>query len=293
MDIKSLKYFVTVAEELNITRAARKLHMSQPPLSAQIKSLEEEFETELFVRGKRHLKLTESGQMLYRKAKEILNLTENTLTDVRAMGKGMRGTIYIGLVEGMAPDIAAEWFAGFIDRYPDIRFRILDGSTDDLLEKMRSGLIDLAVVTSPVDNSLLHNFYVGEERLTILMNRSHPLAMSDCEEIQLSDLDGENIIVPSRKSLIETIYVWFRKANVEPKIVCEADSYLDAAALAGRMVGVSIYPRTAYIPNDSLTSKFIAGEDKIIEYRFVWQRGHHLPRIEEEFIDYVQECIES
>lgn len=293
MDIKSLKYFVTVAEELNITKAAEKLHMSQPPLSAQIKGLEEELDTELFIRGKRRLQLTESGQTLYRKAKEILSLTENTLADIRMMGKGMRGTIYIGLVEGMAPDIASEWFAGFIAKYPDIRFRILDGSTDDLLEKMRSGLIDLAVITSPVDNSLLHNFYVGEERMGALMNSSHPLASGEGDEIDISELAGENIIVPSRKALIETIYKWFRETGTEPRIVCEMDSYLDAAALAGRMVGVSIYPRTEYIPNDSLIFKHLAGEEKKIEYRFAWQKGHQLPRIEEEFINYVKGCIES
>ena len=78
MDLRNLRYFVVVAEELNVTRAAEKLHMSQPPLSAQIKSLEEELDTKLFVRGKRHLKLTESGQLLYRRAKEILSLSEKT-----------------------------------------------------------------------------------------------------------------------------------------------------------------------------------------------------------------------
>ena len=76
MDLRTLQYFVTVAEELNITRAAEKLHMSQPPLSAQIKSLERELDTELFIRGKRRLKLTESGQLLYRRAKEIIKLTD-------------------------------------------------------------------------------------------------------------------------------------------------------------------------------------------------------------------------
>ena len=116
-------------------------------MSAQIKGLEEELDTELFIRGGRRLKLTESGQLLYRRAKEILSLAEDTETDIRSMGRGMKGTIYIGLVEGRAPDIAAEWFAGFMAMYPDIRFRILDGSTDDLLEKMRSGHIDLAVIT--------------------------------------------------------------------------------------------------------------------------------------------------
>ena len=293
MDIRTLRYFVTVAEELNITRAAEKLHMSQPPLSAQIKNLEAELDTVLFIRGSRHLKLTESGQLLYRRAKEILSLTDRTQSEIHSMGDGMRGTISIGLVEGMAPDIAAEWFAGFIRMYPNIRFRILDGSTDDLLEKLVSGLISLAVITSPCDNSLLHSFCVGEEKMTALMSKSHPLASSEKTEIGISDLIGEDLIVPSRRALIETIYKWFKAVDAEPKIVCEMDSYLDAAALAGRMVGISIYPRTAYIPNDSLISKNLEGEDKIMEYLFVWRKGHPLPSIEERFIDYVREMVED
>ena len=291
MDLRSLRYFVTVAEELNITRAAEKLHMSQPPLSAQIKSLEEELDTVLFIRGKRRLKLTESGQLLYRRAKEILSLAEKTRSEVHSMGEGMRGTISIGLVEGMAPDIAAEWFAGFIGKYPNIRFRILDGSTDDLLEKMRTGLISLAVITSPCDHSLLHSFHVGEERIAALINKTHPLAMKDGEEIDIRELEGENLIVPSRRALIDTIYKWFEKVGTEPKIVCEMDSYLDAAALAGRMVGISIYPRTAYVPNDSLIFKEISGDDKKMEYLFVWRKGHPLPTIEKTFIDYVKEMV--
>ena len=102
MDLRNLRYFVTVAEELNITRAAEKLHMSQPPLSAQMKSLEEELDTVLFVRGKRHLKLTESGQLLYRRAKEILSLAEKTQSEVQSMGEGMR--IYCQISEYTVQD---------------------------------------------------------------------------------------------------------------------------------------------------------------------------------------------
>ena len=291
MDLRTLQYFVTVAEELNITRAAEKLHMSQPPLSAQIKNLENELETILFIRGKRHLKLTESGQLLYRRAKDILNLSERTRSEILALKEGIRGTIAIGLVEGMAPDIAAEWFAGFRKMHPHVRFRILDGSTDDLLEKLRSGIISLAVITSPCDNSLLHNFHVGEERMAALMSKSHPLAQDNGRKLRISDLVGENLIVPSRKALIDTIYKWFREIGEEPQIVCEMDSYLDAAALAGRKVGISIYPRTAYIPNDSLVSKEIAGRNKKLEYLFAWRKGHPLPVVEEKFIDFVKEMI--
>lgn len=287
MDLRTLQYFVAVAEELNITRAADKLHMSQPPLSAQIKGLETELDTVLFIRGMRRLKLTESGQLLYRRAKEILSLSEKARNEILSMGAGMRGTISIGLVEGMAPDIAAEWFADFLVQYPNIKYRILDGSTDDLLEKLRSGLISLAVITAPCDNSLLHSFHVGEERVSALMNKSHPLARKSVDEIEISDLVGENLIVQSRKAIVDEIYKWFREIGSEPKIVCEMDSYLDAAALAGQMVGISIYPRTAYIPNDSLVFKEIAGDDKKLDYLFVWRKGHPLPTIEERFIDFV------
>ena len=99
MDIRSLQYFITVAEELNITKAAEKLHMSQPPLSAQIKGLEAELGTQLFIRGNRRLKLTECGQLLYRRAKEIISLTDKTKSEIHSMGEGVRGTISIGLVE--------------------------------------------------------------------------------------------------------------------------------------------------------------------------------------------------
>lgn len=291
MDLRTLQYFVTVAEELNITRAAEKLHMSQPPLSAQIKNLESELGTLLFIRGKRHLTLTEPGQLLYRRAKDILSLSDRTKAEVLSLGEGMRGTIAIGLVEGMAPDIAAEWFAGFRELHSNVRFRILDGSTDDLLEKLRSGIISLAVITSPCDQSLLHNFKVGEEKLAALMSKDHPLAADNGRKLRIKDLAGENLIVPSRKALIETIYKWFKKVGAEPEIVCEMDSYLDAAALAGRQVGISIYPKTAYIPNDSLVSKELAGDDKKLEYLFVWRKGHPLPVIEENFIDFVKNMI--
>lgn len=291
MELRTLRYFVTVAEELNITRAAEKLHMSQPPLSAQIKNLEAELDTVLFIRGKRHLKLTESGQLLYRRAKDILSLSERTKAEVLSLGEGMRGTISIGLVEGMAPDIAAEWFAGFMQLHPNVRFRILDGSTDDLLEKLRSGIISLAVITSPCDQSLLHSFNVGEEKMAALMSKSHPLAQVTDRKVRVADLVGENLIVPSRSAVIDTIYKWFRETGSEPRIVCEMDSYLDAAALAGRQVGISIYPRTAYIPNDSLVFKEIAGRDKKMEYLFVWRKGHTLPVIEENFIDFVKDSV--
>ncbi|MBQ4425036.1 MAG: LysR family transcriptional regulator [Lachnospiraceae bacterium] len=288
MELRTLNYFVTVAEELNITRAARILRISQPPLSAQMKNLEEELGTELFVRGKRQLKLTDAGQLLYQHAKDILKLSEKASAEITSLSRGMTGTVTVGLVEGMAPDIAAEWFVGFLAEHPGVRFRILDGNSDDLIEKMRGGLIDLAVITAPYDQLLLNSFQVGQEKMVALMNRSHPLAASRKQSLDIRDLVNEPLIVPSRKSHIEEIQSWFREIHTTPYIICEMDNYLDAAALAGRGIGISIFPQTAYIMNDSLVSREIAGPGKEVDYLFVWRKGHQLPTVEEIFIDYVK-----
>lgn len=286
MELRTLRYFVTVAEELNITRAAGILNISQPPLSQQLKNLEEELDTVLFIRGKRRLELTEAGKMLYQRAKDILSLSEKTEAEIRSLKAGMTGTVSIGLVEGMAPDIAAEWFSGFLKEHPQVRFRILDGNSDDLIEKMRGGLIGLAVITAPYDQQLLNSFQVGQERMAALMRRDHPLA--ERESLNVEDLLPEPLIVPSRKAHVDTIRRWFRGTGENPGIICEMDNYLDAAALAGRGVGISIFPQTAYVMNDSLIQKEILAPNTAVDYLFVWRKGHQLSLLEETFIDYVK-----
>ena len=276
MDLKTLRYFVVVAEELNITRASKILMMSQPPLSNQIKNLEEELNTTLFIRGKRHLELTDEGRYLYQKAKDILLLNDKTINEILLMNKGLSGTIGIGLVEGTAPDIAAEWISEFLKMHPHVKFRILDGNSD------------LAVITSPYDQILLNSFKVGEEKMVALMNKDHPLAKSPHEKITIEQLKDEKIIVPSRKIHVDAIVKWFKKDHFEPNIVCEMDNYLDAAAMAGRGVGISIFPKTAYIMNNSLISKEIEGEEKKVDYLFVWRKGHQLSTLEENFIDFIK-----
>ena len=289
MDLRTLRYFVTVAEELNITKAADKLSMSQPPLSFQMKALEKELETELFIRGKRHLQLTESGRLLYRHAKEILNLAEKTSSEIRSMSNGISGTISIGLVEGSAPNIAASWIAEFMKRYPGISFRIMDGNSDELIEKLRSGLVNLAIITSPCDQTLLNSFKVGQEKMHVFMSSENPLAKIPGNTICLSDLKDQPLIVPSRQAIVDMIYKWFKEIKAEPKIVCKMDNYLDVAALAGKNIGISICPKTSYIFNPQIITKEITESERIIEYLFVWLKGKPLPSIDETFIDYVKE----
>lgn len=291
MDIRILSYFVVIAEELNITKAAVKLNMSQPPLSSQIKALEEELDTTLFIRGKRHLQLTESGKLLYRHAKEIISLANKTKEEIRAMGKGISGKISIGLVEGSAPNIAASWIDSFLKKYNKSEFSIIDGNSDELIQKLRSGLIDLAVITSPCDNTLLNSFKVGQERITAFMSKDHPLANLEGNTIDLVQLKGEPLIIPSRQSMNTLIYKWFKEINSEPKIICRMDNYLDVAALSGRNIGISLFPKTSYILNPNIVAKEVVNPYRDVEYLFVWLKGKPLSLLDEAFIDHVKEQV--
>ena len=294
MDLRTLRYFTVVAQERNITRAAENLNMSQPPLSHQIRCLEEELGVQLFVRGKRRLELTDDGALLLRRAKQILELTEKTAQELRERRNQVSGTLYLGMVEGQAPYLAAGWIAGFRKRCPLVHYNLWNGSSDDVLDQLHRGLADLAVIAAPYDIEHLDGFSVGREPWVAIISRSHPLAAVPGAELPLSSLVGQPLIVPRRKSRVEAIRAWFAGIGAEPSILCEMSNYMDAVALAEQNVGISIFPQTTYTPNAHVVSKVITQPMKQVEYVLVWERGQHLQTAPvQEFIRYVRDFIEA
>ena len=293
MELRTLRYFVAVAQELNITRAAEKLNMSQPPLSNQMKGLEEELGATLFLRGKRHLQLTPEGILLYRRALQILELADKTKTEFEALGGGLSGTLYLGLIEGRAPYLAARWIAGFHDEYPLVRFSLWNGSSDDVLDRLQKGLVDLALIAAPFDSEHLTGLYVGSEPWVAILSRNHPLAQTEEPEIPLAALVGQPLIVPSRKSRMEGIRRWFAEIGAEPKSLCETSNYIDAIALSEQNAGISIFPQTTYTPNPLVVSKVIAEPMKKIDYYLVQRRDDRPTELTQEFLDYVRDFLEG
>ena len=294
MDFRSLQYFITVAQELNFTRAAEKLQMSQPPLSNQIKALEEELGVQLFIRGKRRLTLTEAGTLLLQRAIQMMDLSEKTRRDLSSLGSELSGTICLGMVEGRAPYLAARWIAGFREEYPLVRYELWNGSSDDVLDQLHRGLVDLAVIAAPYDMEHLEGFSVGREPWVAIISREHPLAELPGMELPLYSLVGQPLIVPRRKSRVEAIRQWFASIGAEPDILCEMSNYMDAVALAEQNVGVSIFPQTTYTPNAHVVSKLITQPSKQVEYELVWERERRLQTtLVREFIGYVRDFIEA
>lgn len=292
MDLRALHYFVVVAEELNITRAAERLNMSQPPLSGQIKSLEEELGVQLFIRGKRHLTITDAGMLLYRRARQILELSEQTEQELRSL-EGLSGDLNISLVEGRAPYLLARWIAGFYSEYPRVAFHLWNGSGDEVMERIHRGLADLALVAAPYNAEQLEGISVGREPWVAMMSKDHPLAKEEGRFIRLKELAGQTLFVPNRRSRVESIKAWFAEIGEEPLIAGNLANYIDAMALSELNAGICIYPMTTYCDNDLIVKKIITESERQVEYALVWKRNEHLTEIQQEFVNYVRDCLEE
>jgi len=293
LDFRTLQYFRVVARELNFTRAAEKLNMSQPPLSSQIKSLENDLGVQLFIRGKRRMQLTEAGHLLLRRADQILDLAEKTRDDLRSLDRELSGTICIGMVEGMAPYLASRWIASFREEYPHVSFRLWNGGGDDVVSRLIRGLSDIAVVARPYDTEAIDGIPVGREPWCAFMSPDHPLAKTDDAALPLSALKGVPLVVPNRRSRIEAIRRWFEGIGAEPEIIAETANYIDAVTMAEQKVGVSIYPMTKSDPGPNVVRKLITGPARTAEYDLVWSRSGRPTILVNEFINFVSDCLEQ
>ena len=293
MDLRTLKYFTVVAEELNITHAAERLCMSQPPLSNQMKALEEELGVKLFIRGKRQLQLTDAGRLLLLRATQILDMTDKAQHEVMSLEGGMSGTINLGIVEGRAPFLIARWISGFKEEFPKVKYSMWNGSSDDVLDRLRQGLVDLAVIAAPYDTEHLEGITVGRGPWVAIMSRTNELAQIPGDEIPLQSLAGKPLIVPSRPSRIDAIRAWFAEADAEPNIICTLSNYLDAVAMSELDIGITIFPRTTYTPNDLLVTKIITEPARQIEYVLVGMKNREPSELMTEFINFVRDTEDT
>ena len=176
MELRHIRYFIAVAEELNFTRAAEKLLIAQPPLSRQIRDLEDELGARLFERSSHGLTLTAEGNAFLQYANQILYLTERSKEDILEMSKGLQGSIDIASVEGHAPRMLAQWIADFRNSFPQIQCSIWNGSTDEVIYRVSNGLCDFGIITEPHNAEGLCSIPLYTEPWAALIPASDPLA---------------------------------------------------------------------------------------------------------------------
>lgn len=156
MEFRVIRYFLAVAREENITKAAEKLHLTQPTLSRQLRELEEELGTELFVRGKRRTTLTEAGILFKTRAEEIMSLEERTRNEFAHLGEAVAGDVYIGCGETEAMRDVIKALAPVLRQYTDVHLHLLSGNTRQSLDYMEKGLLDFALLCRSIPPENYH-----------------------------------------------------------------------------------------------------------------------------------------
>ena len=291
MELRHMKYFLTVCEEMNFTRAAEKLNIAQPPLSRQIKDLEEELGTELFIRNPHKLELTQAGVLFRQYATQILELADKSVEEVKEVNTGLKGTLYLASVEGHAPRLFSKWIAGFSEKYPDVEYHLWNGNSDEVIDRVNKGLCDLAVIMEPHNPEGLNSMPVYKEPWVCMLPPNHPLENRKKKDITFKEIAPYELIIPSRTSRTSEISGWFNESGVKPKIKCRIAHMLNAYELTKEGVGIAIYPASAgeLINDNSVTIRKLKNPSVTASYVLIWNKERKLSLVAEEFLDFVKQ----
>jgi DNA-binding transcriptional LysR family regulator len=199
MDLRRLRYFVAVAEELSFNRAAQRLRISQPPLSNQIKQLEEELGIQLFERSSRGVRMTEAGEALLDEARRIFVQLEQTTRVVQRIGHGEVGRLTLGFVPSASNEVLPSILRAFRHRYPDVELFLREMWPDRVVQRLHDQQIDAGFLYLPLDDASLNIECVSREPLVLALPESHQLASKP--RIALQALTEEPFILPARYSM--------------------------------------------------------------------------------------------
>jgi DNA-binding transcriptional LysR family regulator len=243
MDLRHLRYFLAVAEELHFGRAAQRLHMAQPPLSQQIRHLEEEIGYPLFVRSSRSVKLTPAGRSLVERARRTLHKVDEDLEAVRSVARGEVGEINVGFVGSAMLSKLPAILGEYRRLYSRVQLRLNESHTSQLLDAVRDGSVDVALARDAGRVEDVHVERVMMEPFMAVVPRSHPLAR--LKSIPIARLKDEPFVFFPRSAgsfAWENTMKLCEQAGFRPNIVQEAPQWLTVVRLVGAGLGVTIFP---------------------------------------------------
>jgi len=249
MELRQLEYFVAVAEEASFTRAASRVHVAQPGVSAQVRRLESELGQQLLDRSGRSVRLTEVGSAVLPFARAALDAVANARLAVDDLAGLVRGQVTVGMVSGCALPALAELLAGFHDRHPGVAIALVEDNSDRLVERLRDGRLDLALIgwaeQTPAD---IDSVVLVDEELVAVAAPGHPLAGAGAGAITIRQLrDLPLVSLPRGTGVRAALDAACAAAGFTPRIVFEASALPMVVELAGRGLGLAVVP--ASIPN--------------------------------------------
>ncbi len=289
MNFKQLTYFVTTVDEGSISAAARRLYMSQPPLSAQLKALEDELGCTLFERGSRKIALTDAGKVLYRRAVAMLDMERITAEEVRSCSDSDKGTVRIGIVSSVVCSIAVDKIKGFSEIYKNARFEITEANTYELIEKLKSGIINVAIIRTPFPDEGFEQIAIADDSIIAVADQS---TVGENDSITIEQLAEHKLIMYRRWESI--LRQKFSQHQLIPNCVCINDDARTALSLAECGLGTAIMPESAITNCPAGLKKVkIIGCDIQSQIRAVYLSSGYLPECVKQFIDFLQKEVKK
>ena len=280
MDIKELTYFKTVVESGSILRASKELHISQPPLSRMMKNLENELNTQLFIRGK-ELKLTESGKLLYTKALSIVELTSSVKNEIDELENKTSQTLKIGIVTSSTSLIYSNNLKDFIKNNPKVKFQFSESNTFKLLDLLDKRLINLAITRTPFDTESYNYISLKKEPMVLTSNEKAK------EIINLKDLEKKKIVIYRR--FYDVLKKLFNKNKINVNICALVDDAKTAILLAKCINANAIVPLGAYNTfKDNLYYSIINEDSLYTNLTIISRKNEIIEPIYQKFIEYIK-----
>lgn len=239
MELRELKYFLAVAREENISKAAEFLFIAQPSLSRQMQNLEKEIGKPLFIRGGKKITLTETGVLLRKRAEEILSLYEKTETEIFSSEENVSGTVYIGSGESYTVEIIAQTAKKLQKDYPNIKFDFFSGDGVTVSDMLDKGLIDFGVLVKPTDLSKFDYVHLPQTDVWgVLMRKDSPLAQK--EFIIPEDLHDLPLVLSKQSTQKNEISEWFKKDLQGLNVVATYNLLYNASLLVKAGFGYAV-----------------------------------------------------
>lgn len=240
MDIRTLRYFLAVAREKSISGASDFLHVTQPTLSRQIKELEQELGTQLFIRGSRHITLTESGILLRKRAEEIISLFDKAHGELTNSSEVISGEIYIGSGETDSIRYIAKVAKQLHDQYPMLRYQLYSGNSESVIERLDHGLLDFGILFGSVDTDKYDFIRMPTtDQWGLLMRRDSPLAIK--HSLSPKDLWDIPLLFSSTRSFVtEPLLGWIGKNKDDLNIVATYNLIYNAAIMVEEGLGYAL-----------------------------------------------------
>jgi DNA-binding transcriptional LysR family regulator len=291
MDIRDMKNFYAIVEEGNISNAAKRLNIAQPPLSKQMKQLEDNLGVQLFERGSRRIRLTEAGQLLRERVEQILGLVDGTIKEITELNSGFVGNLSIGTVTTSGATMLPNLLHKFHTIYPNVTFQLWEGDGSRILDLLNNRVIEIGIIRAPFDPEIYESITLPDEPLVIAMKKEGCPCDENPGKVRLIELANQPLIVPLRWKAM--FVEWCDKVGFKPNIVCISDGILLNIIWTKLGIGMALVPKSTegLISDSDLTYKIIVEPTLSTQTVIVWARNHKLSASSKHFLELLKDMI--